>query len=73
MNYKLTLRRNLVTAKRIIRHPEKYDESLVDLAKKSVKSAEEHHQIYMDARPFKQATAAYEGSDNVISLHEVTT
>ena len=62
-----------MTAKRIIRHPEKYDESLVDLAKKSVKSAEEHHQIYMDARPFKQATAAYEGSDNVISLHEVTT
>ena len=73
MNHKLTIRRNLVYARRIIRHPEKYDESLVDLAKKLKKSAEEHHQIYMDAKPFKQATAAYEGPDNVISLHEVTT
>lgn len=73
MNYKRTIRRSLVTARRIISHPDKHDESLVDLAKKSVKSAEEHHQIYMDAKPFKQATAAYEGSDNVISLHKVTT
>tara|TARA_Y100001973_G_C5140900_1_gene302867 strand:+ start:917 stop:1138 length:222 start_codon:yes stop_codon:yes gene_type:complete len=73
MNYKLAIRRNLVYARRILTHPGKHDESLVKTAEAAVKSAEEHHQIYMDARPFKQATAAYEGPDNVISLHEVTT
>jgi len=72
VNYRAAIKRELRNAGQVLSRPELFPDSLVELSHKCIESAERQN-IYLTTAPFKQATAAYEGSTNVIPFHKVTT
>ena len=72
MTHRQAIRRELRNAKRILDRPDLFSEGLVDTAWKVIKSAN-HNGIYLTPNVFQETCAAYEGADNVIPMHKVST
>ena len=72
MSHKQTIRRELRNAKRVLDRPELFSPSLIEIALKVIKSANDRG-IYLTPARFEDTCAAYEGASNVIPMHRITT